>query len=231
MSKSLPRLAQPVEPLDGIRAVTFDVGGTLIEPWPSVGHIYAAVAARNDYPGLSPHDLNRRFAAAWRDRPDFQHSRLAWADLVDATFRGLTARPPSSTFFPELYDRFSEPDAWHVFGDVFTTLKSLAARKVKLAVISNWDERLEPLLRRLKLARWFDAIVVSCHAGRAKPHLGIFRQAASALRLPPAAILHVGDSPGHDVQGARAAGFSALLLRRNVKRSSSGVIHSLTELS
>jgi hypothetical protein len=33
--------------LSGIRAVTFDVGGTLIEPWPSVGRVYAEVAARH----------------------------------------------------------------------------------------------------------------------------------------------------------------------------------------
>jgi len=29
-----------------IRAITFDVGGTLIAPWPSVGHIYSDIAAR-----------------------------------------------------------------------------------------------------------------------------------------------------------------------------------------
>jgi len=30
----------------GIRAISFDVGGTLIRPWPSVGHVYAEVAAQ-----------------------------------------------------------------------------------------------------------------------------------------------------------------------------------------
>ena len=29
----------------GIKAVTFDVGGTLINPWPSVGDVYVEVAA------------------------------------------------------------------------------------------------------------------------------------------------------------------------------------------
>ena len=33
--------------LGHIQAVTFDVGGTLIRPWPSVGHVYAEVAARH----------------------------------------------------------------------------------------------------------------------------------------------------------------------------------------
>ena len=42
-----------------IRAVTFDVGGTLIEPWPSVGHVYAEVAAQHGWAGLSIEALNR----------------------------------------------------------------------------------------------------------------------------------------------------------------------------
>ena len=64
-----------------ILAVTFDVGGTLIEPWPSVGAIYAEVAAEHGLPGLSAGELTRRFGAAWRTRPDFGYTRAEWAAL------------------------------------------------------------------------------------------------------------------------------------------------------
>ena len=51
-TKSLGRVSAPaVRPR--IQAVTFDVGGTLIEVWPSVGQVYAEVAARNGVKGLS----------------------------------------------------------------------------------------------------------------------------------------------------------------------------------
>jgi hypothetical protein len=40
-----------------IRAVSFDVGGTLIEPWPSVGRAYAEVAARHARPGEAREDF------------------------------------------------------------------------------------------------------------------------------------------------------------------------------
>ena len=50
--------------LTQVRAVTFDVGGTLIKPSPSVGDIYAEVAARHGRKKVSPETLNRRFAAA-----------------------------------------------------------------------------------------------------------------------------------------------------------------------
>src|SRR5205085_10179024 len=173
-----------------IRAITFDVGGTLIEPWPSVGNIYAEVAGQSGSPGLSAALLDQRFSCAWRDLKDFRHTREQWAALVDATFGDLIEPPPSWTFFRKLYRRFAEPRAWRLFDDVVPALALLSRRDLKLGIISNWDERLRPLLRRLKLLAYFDTVVVSCEAGFTKPSLGIFKQAASNLALPLDTILH-----------------------------------------
>jgi putative hydrolase of the HAD superfamily len=213
-----------------IRAVTFDVGGTLIEVWPSVGHVYAEVAARHGFTGLSAQLLNRRFVTAWRAAGNFNHSRRGWAQLVNATFRGLTERPPSQTFFDELYARFASPEAWRIFPDVLPTLEALATRGLKLGVISNWDERLRPLLTRLKLAGCFQTIVVSREVRAAKPAGAIFRHAVRRLGLPAEAVLHVGDSLSMDLRGARAAGLSALLLQRKSLARRPGQIKSLREL-
>src|SRR5436853_531357 len=134
-----------------IAAVTFDVGGTLLEPWPSVGHVYAEVAARHGLLGMSVPALNRQFATAWGALKDFNYSRSEWASLVQETFRGLTHAPPSPDLFSELYSHFAQAEAWRLFDDVLPTLDSLASHGLKLGVISNWDERLRPLLRRFKL--------------------------------------------------------------------------------
>ena len=223
-------LASPLAANTRIRAVTFDVGGTLIEVWPSVGHVYAEVAALHGVGGLSASLLNRKFAAAWKAARQFTYSRSDWAGLVDATFRGLTAQPPSQTFFDELYARFATPDAWRIFEDVVPTLDALALRGLKLAVISNWDERLRPLLEQLKLAGYFEAIVVSREVGAAKPSEAIFHHAVRRLGLPPEAVLHVGDSHFMDVRGAQAAGLSALRLERTAGAAKADQIRSLLEL-
>jgi putative hydrolase of the HAD superfamily len=225
LSPKLRRAALP-----RIRAVSFDAGGTLIQVSPSVGHIYVEVAARHGVKGLSAALLNRRFAAAWRAAKRFSYSRSDWTKLVDATFRGLTDRPPSQTFFAKLYARFAEPDAWRVFGDVVSTLEALVARGLKLGVISNWDERLRPLLERLRVASYFEVIVVSREVGCAKPSCAIFEHAVQTLELPPAAVLHVGDDRLMDVGGAQAAGLSALLLNRTARAAKEGRITSLEEL-
>ena len=213
-----------------VSAVTFDVGGTLIAPWPSVGEIYAAAAVKHGAKNVSAKLLKERFVAAWRALADFNHTREEWAALVDATFQGLTERPPSQTFFPELFEHFGRPDAWRMFDDALPALDALASRGLKLGVISNWDDRLRPLLRGLNLSRYFEAILVSCEVGFPKPSHVIFDAAAEKLGLAPEAILHVGDSLPQDVEGAREAGFHSLLVQRGVPTQSGERISSLLEL-
>jgi putative hydrolase of the HAD superfamily len=213
-----------------IRAVTFDVGGTLIECWPSVGHIYAEEAARQGHPSLCPEILNRNFKTAWREFKDFRHTPADWSALVDATFYGLLDPPPSRTFFPQLYDRFSNPDAWRIFDEVLPALDLLKRSGLKLGVISNWDNRLRPLLRRLELDQYFQSIVVSCEIGASKPAPQLFAAACAQLGSEPAETLHVGDSREMDFMGAVASGLQAVWLRRDARRSSRGRIVSLREL-
>src|SRR5262245_51232166 len=215
---------------DNVRAVTLDVGGTLIAPWPSVGHIYAETAARHGEQNLLPELLNRNFAAAWRANKNFRRTRPDWAALVDATFVGLTTMPPSQTFFQALYRRFAEADAWRVYDDVLPALDGLASKGIPLGIVSNWDERLRPLIRQLRLESYFETIVVSCEIAFTKPSPVLFGIAAEKFGLAPASILHVGDSSREDLEGACAAGFYALLLDRNAQSPGDGKIRSLCDL-
>ncbi len=212
-----------------VEALTFDAGGTLIEPWPSVGHVYAEVAARHGLRDVSVERLNHQFAAAWQEQKDFTYTRKAWAQIVDKAFRGLTDTPPGRTFFPEVYSQFGRPEAWRIFCDVGPTLEELASRGIKLGVISNWDERLRPLLQGLKLHDYFDTIIVSCETGFAKPSPVMFEQASEKLALRPEQILHIGDDLELDARGARRAGMRAVLLRRG-KKAAAEQIQSLSDL-
>lgn len=219
-----PRRAQ-------IKAVTFDVGGTLIEPWPSVGHVYAEVAARHGLKTFSAAQLDARFKTAWQARKNFEHSRNEWAALVNEVFGISPAEPFSDKFFSELYERFAEPISWRVFDDVLPALDTLASRGIRLGVISNWDERLRGLLRKLKLECYFQTLAISREVGFPKPSRVIFRQAAAELDLRPEAILHIGDSLEMDIAGARAAGFQALQIHRSAQNPADGQLHSLAGLS
>jgi putative hydrolase of the HAD superfamily len=214
--------------LNPVRAVTFDVGGTLIEPWPSVGHVYAQVTAQLGGARIAPEVLNQRFASAWTARRGFDYTRAAWRELVNRTFAGLGPLTPGC--FEAIYDQFGRAQSWRVFDDVWPALTALKARGFKLGVVSNWDERLPPLLEETGLARHFDAMIISHEAGYAKPSVEIFHLAAHRLGIPIEFMLHVGDSLAEDIAGARASGAPAVLLARGGTPPGRAAVRNLDQL-
>src|SRR5688572_8758733 len=213
--------------MDRIEAVTFDAGGTLIEPWPSVGDVYAAVA-REFGIECSAARLNAQFVNAWTTRSGFKYSRDEWHEVVRDSFLGVSE--VSQQLFDAIYERFAESNAWLIYDDVIPTLQTLEPMEVKLAVVSNWDDRLVPLLEKLGLATYFDCIIYSAEHGAHKPDARIFHYASERLNVPADRMLHVGDSQREDVDGAKAAGALARRIRRSGKELKED-IQSLTEVA
>jgi putative hydrolase of the HAD superfamily len=96
-------------------------------------------------------------------------------------------------------------------------------------VVSNWDERLRPLLDALGLAPFFEVMVISCEVGQAKPAGAMFQRCLQALRLPPPAVLHIGDSLEEDEEGARRAGLRAARVQRRGGRPRAGAVLNLAD--
>ena len=192
-----------------IKAVTFDAGGTLFEPYPSVGHVYAEVAARQ---GLEcgPDKLNAGFLRGWRERTSFDYSKPAWLSVVQSAFG--PSHPVSDDLFEQIYHEFNESRHWHVFKDVRPTLETLRDHGIRMAVLSNWDDRLPQLISTLGLESFFEFVLYSGAIGHHKPSLEIFRSAQSRLSLTPSQILHVGDSIREDGEGASNAGWHSLII-------------------
>ena len=199
-----------------------------MQPWPSVGHVYSAVAAELGYGSVSPEELNEAFARAWKLKQQFDYSLSAWFGLVKEVFGKHLSSPLSQKLFDSLYERFSAGAAWRVYDDVRPTLQALRQRGYRLAVISNWDHRLKPLLADLQLTEYFEAIVLSVDVGATKPAAKIFEHTLSLLKLPPPAVLYIGDSMEEDVIGPRECGMAALLLDRD--RKTDECLSSLTNL-
>lgn len=195
------------------RAVTFDVGGTLIEPYPSVGAVYAEVARRFGIEA-DPEVVTGCFYQAWKKRGQFDYTRGAWSELVSASFHDFGVISPEC--FSAIYKAFAEPSAWRIFPDVLRALNALRNANMRMGIISNWDERLRPLLRALHLSDYFEEMAISHEVGYSKPNRQIFQSAMENLRLPASQILHVGDSRREDFEGARDAGFGAMLLDRSM---------------
>ena len=207
-----------------IRLVSFDVGGTLIRPHPSVGAIYAEVLGRRGF-AAGAEEIDRAFEQVWEEMALESAGRERYAGFPDGErgywgtlLRRMAARlgrsePPAGAA-EELFEAFAHREAWRVFPEVFRVLESLRGLGMRMAVISNWDRRLPGLLRELDLRHHFGPILVSALEGVEKPDPRIFGLAASRSGVEPREVLHVGDQEREDIEGARRAGCHAVRVER-----------------
>ncbi len=121
---------------------------------------------------------------------------------------------------PAMLPCLTDAIAYRAFPDAAEAMARIADAGLGIAVISNWDVSLRDVLRRLGLHRHIAAVVTSAEAGALKPNAAIFQQASEALGVDADAMLHVGDDPEADVDGARRAGLRAVLLARPGRASS-----------
>jgi putative hydrolase of the HAD superfamily len=210
--------------MPAVRAVTLDAAGTLIAVAEPVGQTYAGVAARHGLDvSAAQAEADFRRALAAQAPLAFPHAseserrereRAWWYAVVRGALGATASDSGLEATCAELFAYYAEPGAWYVFPEVPRVLEELRARGVLLAVVSNFDGRLVPLLAALGISQRVDTIVHSSEAGSAKPDPAIFRAALGRLGVAPADALHVGDDPAADVAGARHAGLGAALVDR-----------------
>ena len=203
-----------------IRVVTFDAAGTLIRLVDPAGHTYARVAAEFGC-NCEPERMQAAFATAWRILPSPPETlgpnpddgRGWWRSLVEKTLDIAGYKVNRfNDYFAKLYATFSQPGIWELYRDAKTILSRLNSSGIRLGVISNFDGRLRTILRQLDVADRFEHLVISSEVGAEKPSARIFHEAARRFAVEPTEILHVGDDPEVDVDGARMAGLQALLV-------------------
>ena len=201
-----------------IRALFLDAAGTLIDLVEPVGEVYTRILGQHGIE-TTPEAMSRAFrhAFATLPPPDFsmpedghEIERRWWRDLVH---HALGQEIPSVAF-DALFDHYADPAAWTLFPEVPDFLDRARQAGLKLAVVSNFDRRLHPILSGLGLTPAFDLIVSSADARARKPDPAIFHHTLYALDLRPEETLHIGDDARLDHAAALACGLRAFHVDR-----------------
>lgn len=202
---------------EAIRALSFDLDDTLWDIWPCIER---AEARLHDwllagYPRIAEQfdalALRRLCSAEVERDPAIAHDR----SLIRR--RGLARAAEHAGYAGFALDEafevfFAARNQVEFFADALPVLERLAVQ-YPLVALSNGNAD----LGRIGIAHLFAFHLSSAMVGTQKPHPAMFEQAVARLGLPPAAILHIGDDPEHDVEGARAAGLRAVWVRRGAR--------------
>lgn len=202
--------------------VFFDFGGTLFSYAALGGQTFDVVseAARRLGIEAAAPELGNAFARA---------SRASWAhyagqpyylhrDLFQEAFRRWAREfgaEPDQAFLDWMHasQRDALLERFSLREGCLETLRLLRARGLRLSVVSNIDDDyLHPMLARAGLDALLHHWSSSEEARSCKPDPGFFRYACRKAGCEPERVLFVGDSPEHDIAGARALGMTAVLI-------------------
>lgn len=219
--------ALPGRPRAGaLRAVLFDVGGTLLdvadpESWQAeAASLGIAVEAdrlaagfREALERFDPGPPGESDAEFWQSVLERGRDRPVASHLAQAFLSRIRARP----IVPRLYS------------DVRFCLEELRRRRLTLGIISNSasEAAVRGYLQAAGIAGLFAGITSSGTEGVRKPDPEIFRRALARMGLAPGEALYVGDLRHTDVDGARAVGMRAVWLHRD----GTGLEEEITSLS
>lgn len=200
------------------KALLVDAVGTLVVPSQPMAQIYRQIGEKYGVEYSEREILNRY---RWAYEQPWGRSRLRYVDDGRPFWKYIVSSSTGcsdSQYFEELYNYYTTEKAWHLCdpeaGKVFQALRKAG---VKVAVVSNFDTRLRPLLKALKCDHWFDAVAVSAEVEAEKPNPMIFLKACEFLGVQPEDVVHVGDDRRNDIWGARDAGCDAWLWGSDVK--------------
>lgn len=182
-----------------IRAVLFDLDGTLIDSAPDLGAAADKMRTDRGMPSLAS-DRYRPMAGAGA------------RGLLGEAF-GLTPEHPDYAAFREEFFVNYERRMTHlttIFDGVSQLIEQLLQRQLAWGVVTNKSARFtEPLTLAMPLFSTASAVVSGDTTPHAKPHPAPLLEAASRLRLDPRLCIYVGDDE-RDIVAGRAAGMGTV---------------------
>ena len=214
-------------PRNFLRAVIFDLGGTLMYERASWDSITAqADEALTSYLREQGMELNlSTFPREFRKRLD-KYFKKREKDLLETSYAFVLRdvledkgyRDVSDMIIRGALDRLFAitQTNWVLEGDTLQTLRKLEADGYRMGLISNAgdDEDVQQLARRFGIAHFFDFILTSAACSYRKPHRRIFELALSNWYFLPSEAVMVGDNLDADIRGAQTVGLYAIWISR-----------------
>jgi len=210
---------------DPIRAVLFDLGGTLVRTT-EIPKVYKRI--------LEAHGIKRSLreisVAHEETEKTLDIQELAtlfeeyWIRWNLQILKRLRIRNNAKTLAQTIAEQWWDYSEIRLYPDVMGTLKQLRDMGLKIGLITNGLESdYREILRKTGLSNFFDVTVGIDTVGKMKPHEDIFLYAVKRLGVLPTETLFVGDRLKEDYKGSRKAGLRPLLIDRD------DIIHSEVE--
>ena len=136
-------------------------------------------------------------------------------NLVELKHLGIRDQPNAMKLAEDIDSEWFEHAQLHLYPDVKPTLQRLKQVGLKLGIITGgYEEDVEKILPKVGLQDVFDVCVGVNTIGKRKPSPEVFQYTLRKLGVTPDEAVFVGDDLKRDYLGAKQAGLTAVLIRR-----------------
>jgi putative hydrolase of the HAD superfamily len=198
-------------------AVFIDVDGTLL--WVSLD-IEGYIEDLAPYSGNGGLTAKKVAGPVWRSLRRHIEENIRHRTEEDlAGFRRRNARMTAEELGIEapvevLTEAARRRTSFNPYPESEEVLRRLREMGTRVFAVSNWDIELEKLLDDLGWSGYFDGVIASAVVGVEKPEGGIFEEALRVGGLPRNRVVHVGNDPITDIEGASEVGIDTVLVNR-----------------
>lgn len=197
-----------------IRAICFDLDNTLWDVFPVIERAEKVTQAwlAERHPALIE-KMTLESIRAMRDRIalEYPHMSHDFTFLRKQSLRehARLAGLPESVADEAFAVFYRARNEVVLYADVTPALNRMRLRR-RLVSMTNGNADLEAI----GLKAYFEFHIAARDAGALKPDARIFRATLERLGLDAAEVLHVGDDPSADIEGARAVGMTPVWVDR-----------------
>jgi 2-phosphoglycolate phosphatase len=188
--------------LRNIRAVLFDLDGTLVDSAPDLGSAADRMRLARGMPSLRLEDY----------RP---HAGSGAKGMLSVAFGISPEHGDYETLREEFYGQYEArlTEQTRVFPGVAELLDALLQRGLRWGVVTNKAQRFStPLTRAMPIFTSASTIISGDTTPHTKPHPAPLLEAARRLNLAPIDCVYVGDD-ARDILAGRAAGMATVAAR------------------
>ena len=213
----------------------WDFDGTLVH---SENHwsqsVYDALLAVDDRTSvtLEQIDAHMRFAWPWHtpERDYTNDIGAAWWKRMEerfaACYMACSAEETTAlTAAAKVRPLIASAQHYTLYPDAIATLQAARKMGCRNVLLSNNYPELPRILEQLGLSPLLDGAVISSLEGYNKPRRELF--AIAKERFPAQRYIMTGDNPIADVQGAKDAGMTAVLVHRGKAEQADGCFDDL----
>ncbi|MGC4086823.1 MAG: HAD-IA family hydrolase [Polyangiaceae bacterium] len=210
-----------------LRAVVYDLFGTLVPKWSSE-LARAALRRISSVLGVD----HEEFTRAWQQtdvcrevgRVSVEHGFEVAAQSCSVTDRQRVDEA-IAIWLALVRDRLTPRES------VAGVLAACRERGLRVGLLSDCNDDVPRVFRTLSIAAQFDVLGFSCELGAMKPEPRVYLEVCRRLGVEPRECVYVGDGGSDELRGAREVGMTPVFLRHAAEIELEGLPNGACEWS